>query len=118
MSPAELLTVWRDRARELAPYSAPAAAAFTRAAEELEASLQAMDGEALTLDQAAAESGLSKDHLRHLVARGRIPNAGRPRAPRIARRDLPRRPGHARPGPGQYDPDADALRLVSRPRSA
>ncbi|MDE2782551.1 MAG: hypothetical protein OXK77_06320, partial [Gemmatimonadota bacterium] len=41
--------------------------------------------------EAARESGYSADHLGRLVRDGRIPNAGRPGAPRIARTDLPRK---------------------------
>ena len=40
---------------------------------------------------AARESGYSADHLGRLVRDGRIPNAGRPGAPRIARSHLPRK---------------------------
>jgi hypothetical protein len=35
MTPADLVTAWRERARELKPYAAPAAKAFTTAAAEL-----------------------------------------------------------------------------------
>ena len=48
------------------------------------------------LVEAARESGYSADHLGRLVRDGKIPNAGRPGAPRIARRDLPRK-AHAPP---------------------
>jgi hypothetical protein len=60
------------------------------------------DGEAsepLTLKQAARESGLSAEHLGRLVREGTIPNAGRWHAPRILRRDLPRKPGALREPP-------------------
>jgi len=49
--------------------------------------------EALSLPQAASESGYSADHLAREVRVGRIPNAGRRGAPRIRRGDLPRKPG-------------------------
>jgi hypothetical protein len=45
----------------------------------------------LNLPEAAAESGYSADYLGRLVREGKIPNAGRPNAPRIRRRDLPRK---------------------------
>jgi hypothetical protein len=47
--------------------------------------------EALTLSEAAHESGYSRDHLGRQVRAGRIPNAGRRNAPRIERRYLPRK---------------------------
>lgn len=51
------------------------------------------DAGTLTLRQAAKESGYSADHLGRLVRAGQIPNAGRPNAPRIRRRDLPQKAG-------------------------
>lgn len=49
--------------------------------------------ELLNLQQASRESGYSPDHLGRLVRSGRISNAGRRCAPRIRRRDLPRKAG-------------------------
>ena len=48
--------------------------------------------EALTLDQAAQEAGVSYTTMQRRVARGAIPNIGRPGAPRVRRCDLPGRP--------------------------
>jgi hypothetical protein len=62
-------------------------------ASELAAWVREWELEALTLEQAARESGLSYSHLQHLVAGGRVPNAGSARRPRIRRADLPRKPG-------------------------
>ena len=58
-------------------------------ADELEAVLGRQGSELLTLQEAAEVSGYSSDHLGRLVRDGQIPNAGRPRAPRICRSDLP-----------------------------
>jgi hypothetical protein len=44
----------------------------------------------LNLQHASQESGYSADHLGRLVRDGTIPNAGRPYAPKIRRKDLPR----------------------------
>lgn len=48
--------------------------------------------EELTLEEAAAYSGLSYDALRKKVATGKIPNEGVKGRPRIRRGDLPMRP--------------------------
>lgn len=52
----------------------------------------------LTVAQASAESGMSADHLRHLVKNGRIANAGRHGKPLIRRSDLG--------GPGSRSPES------------
>lgn len=73
--------------------------------------------ELMRLDEAADHCGLSKEHLARLVRQGRIPNAGRKRAPRVRAGDLPPpKPGRrvAGPAPPGYDPDADARSLLSR----
>ena len=49
----------------------------TAAAKELEEALAKGLTEVLTLEEAAAESGYSADHLGRLLADGTIPNAGR-----------------------------------------
>jgi hypothetical protein len=91
-SPSHLLAHWRAHAAEIEAYAQPPAAAFRRAADQLEAVLQSADAKPLTLEQAAAESGYSVDHLGRLIRQRRIPNAGRKNAPRIVRSDLPRKP--------------------------
>jgi hypothetical protein len=112
----ELRDRWLSEASHVRPYNAGAAVAFETAARELEDAMRAMDGEVLTLAEAARESGYSVDHLRHLIASHQISNAGRKGSPRIARKDLPKRAGKV--GAMGYDPAADALSLVSRHRSA
>lgn len=110
MTLADLPVIWTARAEELAPYAPAAAEAFRRAAAELEDARRAADEEVLSLTAAAAASGYSSDTLRHMVANGRIPNAGRRGAPRIRRADLPRRA----PQDTAYSPAADALSIVRR----
>lgn len=86
-----LIEAWRVRADELRLYAPAAAVAFEHAAEELEQHVSGAAMESLSLKQAEAESGYSADYLGRLVAKGQIPNAGRSNAPRILRRDLPRK---------------------------
>ena len=59
--------------------------ALESCAAELEATLRERDETTLSLTEAARESGYSADHLGRLVRDGKIPNTGRPGAPRIAR---------------------------------
>jgi hypothetical protein len=122
---ADLAARWLSRAEELERFGSPAAVAFRDCARELESELRAGDDELLTLAQASTESGLHADTIRHKIAAGEIPNAGRKGSPRVRRGDLPRRKAAASPGrplgashqeapsARRYDVDADARRLVS-----
>ena len=87
----ELPTHWREMAETLRRFNAGAAEAFEQAAVELEQSLREREHELLTLRQAAAESGYTEDYLGKLVRAGTIENAGRHKAPKIRRADLPRK---------------------------
>ena len=83
---------WRKRAKALRRYASELpAVALERCADELEDTLRERDETTFSLVEAARESGYTATHLGRLVRDGRIPNAGRPGAPRIARRDLPRK---------------------------
>lgn len=114
----KLLTAqWRTEADTLRKRGAVAqAVAVESCAEELERALLERDDELLNLTEAARLSGYSSEHLGRMVRDGKIPNAGRPGAPRIRLGDLPRRPrpAVARSVPGAYDPIADARKLGSR----
>lgn len=115
MTLSELSSTWCTRADELAPFSPAAAEAFRRAAQELRAALTQLEGEVITLEQAATESGYSREHLARAVRTGRIPNAGRKGAPRVRRVDLPVKPGSlSNARLSDYDPITDARSLVSR----
>lgn len=114
-APSALAAVWRARATMLRQHGADASAMTLEAvAAELEASLRAADDAALTLADAARESGYSADHIRHLVSSGAIPNAGRKGSPRIRRQDLPAKAGARRDA--AYDPYADATRFLAHSR--
>ncbi len=89
---------WRRQAKSLRRYGGETpAVAIERCADDLEATLRERDETTLSLVEAARESGYSRDHLGRLVRDGKIPNAGRPNAPRIARRHLPRKAPAALP---------------------
>ena len=90
MRPEELPARWRESAEDLEGFGArDQAQAVRRCALELEESIRVAATEVLTLKEAAAETRYSKDHLRQLVASGKIPNAGERGRPRVLRRDLP-----------------------------
>src|SRR5262245_1980720 len=106
----ELVVQWRDTAATLAAHGAEQGAATCRLhAAELEAALRATDDELLDLAAASGESGYSADRLRHMIAEGAIPNAGKRGAPRVRRADLPRKRTKA----GGFDAAAAARRMVS-----
>ena len=89
---------WPTQARTLREYGGETpAVALESCVAQLEAALRRRDETTLNLTDAARESGYSADHLGHLVRDGKIPNAGRPGAPRIARRHLPRKTGATKP---------------------
>ena len=72
----------------------------------------------LSLIEASERSGYTPDHIGRLVRAGKIPNIGRPNAPKVRARDLPAKP-KKKLAAGQaltYNPDADARSLVSTRR--
>ena len=94
MTLSELASRWADEAGSLARWGDDRGATILRrCATELDVAARQHDLEALTIPQAAEESGYSRDHLRALVASGEIPNAGKKGSPRIRRCDLPMKPG-------------------------
>ncbi len=83
---------WRKKAKSLRRYGGETpATAIERCADDLEATLVERDETTFSLVEAARESGYTATHLGRLVRDGKIPNAGRPGAPRIALKDLPRK---------------------------
>ena len=90
----DLVTEWRLEAErmELRGLTEPVGV-IRSMADELQAVLGRQESEILTLQEASTESDYSADHLGRLVRAGDIPNAGRPGAPRIRRRDLPKKAG-------------------------
>jgi hypothetical protein len=78
-------------------------------ANDLEARIQEWGLEALTLEEAARETGLAYDTLQKKISRGTLPNAGARRAPRVRRRDL-----YAPPGPRLVEQASLAEEILSR----
>jgi hypothetical protein len=67
------------------------AGVLAQCAQELEAALREAALEALTLEQAAEESGYSYSALQKKVASGELENVGERHKPRVRRGDLPRK---------------------------
>ena len=122
-SPAPLLddlrTKWRARRDEFARFRAAVDGA-TLCGEllaDLDNALLEHDDEVLTLRAAAAVSGYTVDHLARLIRQGKLPNAGRKRAPRVRRRDVPLKVNPSRGhDTDSYNARSDARSLVRRLR--
>ena len=71
----------------------PVARAYEACAEELEESWREWELEALTLEEAAEQSGYSRSHLKRLLREQAIPNSGNAGEKRILRSHLPKKPG-------------------------
>ena len=109
-----LVARWREQAEQLRRFAPAAATAFEDAALELETAARSHDSELLTQSEASEYSGLSPRTLRDREAKGALPNHGTKGAPRYRRSDLPQR--RAPTSSAAFDPDAAALRIVSRSR--
>lgn len=93
MTRDEVIARWqrrRDEWKRLGVHVDGAAVADDVLADLAALAASALD-EVLSLSAAARESGYSRDHLARLIRQGTIPNAGRPNAPAILRRNLPRK---------------------------
>ncbi len=87
---------WRDEAKRFRRRGLRDQADMTESyASDLEACLREWELEALTLDEAAIESGYSYSTLQKKISDGEIPNAGEWGRPRIARMDLPLKGGRS-----------------------
>ena len=112
---------WCARAEEFAEHHCDdVAAAYRLAAEDVERELRAWSREPLTIEEAAAETGYSPEHLRRLVRHDKLlaeRGEGAKSHLRVQRGHLPakslRRGGIPEPGPG-YNPDEDARDIAKR----
>ena len=111
-SPTTLSSRWRIRAKLFRDHAEePVARAYEKCATELDEALQEQDERLLDLQEAAELSGYSADHLGRLVREEKIQNAGRPGAPRIRIKDLPRKISEVLPAADTFDhlPSATAI---------
>jgi hypothetical protein len=93
VSPEDFVTKWADEAHAMRNRGAlvNGAALLEEVLRDFDAATSDHQAQPLTLGNAARESGYSVDYLGRLVREGRIPNAGRPNAPKVRRSDLPRK---------------------------
>ena len=61
-------------------------------AAELDGAIRKHVDELLTIEEAVEESGYSRRAIEDQLKSGKLPNAGKPRQPRVRRGDLPYRP--------------------------
>ncbi len=108
MTPADLAQEFRSTAKVFREHADESVAiAYEKCASRVEQAFNEEDNVLLNLQQAAEESGFTSDHLGRLVREGKIPNAGRPGAPRIARRHLPIKSHSTVPGVAFAAPGGD-----------
>jgi len=68
--------------------------AYRKCAEELVERIRQACEMTLTLQEASEVSGYSQDHLRRLIRKGMLRNAGTKGSPRVFLVELPRKPRH------------------------
>jgi hypothetical protein len=93
MSPDDFAAKWIAEADAMRRRGvlADGASLLEEVLRDFEAVTKGHGDQLLTLIEAGRESGYSAEYLRALIRQGRLANAGRPHAPRIRRRDLPRK---------------------------
>ena len=105
---------WRAEAAVLRRRGAALQAeVLEQCAAELEADERERALEALTLEQAATESGYSYSALQKLVGSGALTNVGDKHRPRVRRGELPRKPSRV-----QHESEPDLAALVQSRRGA
>lgn len=92
----DLLEKWRKEAELLKRRGLLEAGAIIESlSDELEANVREINAGTVNLVEASRLSGYSVSQLGRLVRSGKIPNAGRPKAPRIRLSDVPKKAGCA-----------------------
>jgi len=106
MNQRTLPEAWRRMAEVFRDHAESSIAiAYETCAKDLEEALSAEADQPLTLKEASELGGYSQAHLGRLVREGKIPNAGRLGAPRIARQDIPTKPDWVAPAATTHDID-------------
>ena len=117
MTRHDFMTKWRARRDELARLGAQVDGAMLcdEVLAEVEALLNSEDEALLGLQDAAAHSGYSSDHLRRLHCLGKLSARRDGRRLFFRAGDLPKKPSVVDVRPLRaYDPHADARRVATR----
>lgn len=89
-----LVNQWREDATRLRQWGAVAQAeVLDRCVSDLETRAREWELAALTVQEAAAESGYSYSAIQKKLASGELENLGTKHSPRVRRGDLPRKGG-------------------------
>src|SRR5213080_4480846 len=114
MTREDFVARWRTRLTEWARIGAlvDGARVCEDVLQDFEAVTRAEDDAELSLSEAAAESGYSRDHLRRLHRLGKLLAYRKGRSLFFRSGDLPRKPAVL--GFSPYDPVADARRVISQ----
>jgi len=94
---ASLILEWEQDLEVLARHKAAQADWLEARITQLKETLTKDGDQLLTLRDAAKLTGYSVDHIGRLVRNGEVPNAGRPRSPRVRKGDLPLKAGYLPP---------------------
>jgi hypothetical protein len=114
MTRDEILDRWRARQAEWTTFDVSLSGAKIAAEvlKEMQELLDADGSEAIGLTEAAERSSYSADHIGRLVRDGNIPNLGRPKAPLVRLRDLPKKPAALRIKPTDTTVDRKRIALA------
>ncbi len=99
MTRDEVLDRWRARQAEWTALgvSLSGEKIATEVLKDMESLLDAEGSEPLRLTEAARRTGYRADYIGRLIRDGKVPNAGRPKAPLVRLRDLPKKPAATLP---------------------
>jgi len=118
MTRDEILDRWRARQAEWTALDVSLSGERVAAEvlRDMEALLDGEGSEPIGLREAARRTGYTADHIGKLVRDGKIPNAGRPKAPLVRLRDLPKKRLRIRPMDTMLDRKRIALAVATSDR--
>lgn len=93
MTRQELIERWRSRLAAFKDFGAhiDGEATARQILSDLEGMADSYEDAEISLTQASEEGGVSTRQLSRLIKAGKLDNVGRPNAPRVRRKDIPRR---------------------------